>query len=252
MCRMLKTDTPKIDDQLIRDMFEIGVHFGFSRRRKHPSVDKYIFAYKNKNAIIDLEKTKISLEKAGEFVKSLGKEGKQILFVGNKNEARAVTKKFAESIDMPYVAERWIGGTLTNNSQIKNRLKRLADIKADEESEALGKYTKKERNLIMKEKKDLERYFGGIVDMNKMPGAMFTIDSSAEEAAILEAKSLKVPVISLSNSDCDIRNVAYPIIGNDSSVASISYFLRYIAEKYKEGLKEKEVVKEETKKTEDK
>lgn len=253
---MSKVDTTKIDDQLIRDMFEIGAHFGYSRRRRHPSVDKFVFAYKNKNAVINLEKTKVSLMAAQEFVKSLGQAGKQILFVGNKNEAQGQVKKFADTINMPYVAERWIGGTLTNNSQIKNRLKRLAEIKADEETDALGKYTKKERSLIMKEKRDLERFFGGIVEMNKLPAAMFVVDASAEQAAILEAKRFNIPVISLSSSDCDIRDVDYPIIANDASVASIGYFLRHITESYKEGQKEGLAKKEEEKasivKTEDK
>jgi small subunit ribosomal protein S2 len=232
---MQNIDTKVTNEELVRELFKVGAHFGFSRVRRHPSVDKYIFGYKNKTAIIDLEQTIESLEQAKEFVRQLGREGKQILFVGNKNEARAPIKKVAEAIAMPYVAERWIGGTLTNTNQIKTRLKRLADIKADEESGELLKYTKKERGLIAKEKKDLERYFGGIVSLSKMPAAMFIVDTLAEESALAEAKQLNIPVISLSNSDCDIRHIAYPIVANDGNIGSITFFAEEIAKAYKEG-----------------
>ncbi|MEK7136161.1 MAG: 30S ribosomal protein S2 [Patescibacteria group bacterium] len=234
---MENTDTKTGNEGIVRELFKVGAHFGFSRVRRHPSVDKYIFGYKNKTAIIDLEKTIESLEKAKAFVRQLGSEGKQVLFVGNKNEAREAVKKAALSVEMPYSAERWIGGTLTNSSQIKTRLKRLAEIKADEESGELLKYTKKERGLIAKDRKDLERYFGGIVNMLKMPAAMFIVDNLAESNALAEAKIMKIPVISLSNSDCDIREIPYPIICNDGATGSIAYFANEIASAYKEGQK---------------
>ncbi len=234
---MENTDNKTINESRLRELFQVGAHFGYSRARRHPSVDKYVFGYKNKTAIIDLEKTMTALERAKDFVRVLGSEGKVVLFVGNKNEARAVVKVAAESIAMPYVAERWIGGTLTNSKEIKARLKRLADIKADEESGELLKYTKKERGLIGKEKKDLDRYFGGIVGMAKMPAAMFVVDANAESIAVAEANRMNIPVITLSNSDCDIRSIAYPIVGNDGAVASITYFVREIVEAYKDGQK---------------
>jgi len=238
---MEKTDnTPiEIKETPIREMFEAGAHLGYSKSRRHPSVRDFIFGYKNKSAILDLEKSSKSLEVAKEFVKELGKAKKQILIVGNKNEAHKAVMKYADIIDMPYVAERWIGGTLTNASEIKKRLQRLAEIKADEESGTLEKkYKKKERGMIGKEKKDLERYFGGITEMAKLPSALVLIDSRTEDTALREAKKMKIPVVSLSNSDCDIRNIDYPVVANDSSVKSIEYFLSQIAESYKEGKKE--------------
>lgn len=234
---MQNSVTKTENEGLVRELFKVGAHFGFSRARRHPSVDKYVFGYKNKTAIIDLEQTIEALAKAQAYAKELGAAGKQILFVANKNEAREVVKTVALSIDMPYVAERWIGGTLTNTKEIKARLKRLADIEADEASGELAKYTKKERGLIGKEKKDLERYFGGIVSMAKMPAALFIIDTQAESIAVAEAVKLNIPVISLSNSDCDIRGVAYPIVGNDASRASIDFFTKAIAHAYAEGQK---------------
>ncbi|OHA58251.1 MAG: 30S ribosomal protein S2 [Candidatus Vogelbacteria bacterium RIFOXYD1_FULL_44_32] len=222
---------------LVHNLFKLGAHFGYSRVRRHPSADKFIFGYKNKTAIIDLEKTIISLTKAKDFVRTLGSEGKAVLLVGNKNEARVAVKKAAQLAGLPYSAERWIGGTLTNTKQIKTRLKRLEEIKAAETSGEIMKYTKKERGLISKEKNDLERHFGGIVEMAKMPAALFVIDSTAEAIAIAEANKLNIPVIALSNSDCDIRGIAYPIIGNDGSVGTIAFFANEIAGAYIEGQK---------------
>ncbi|MDQ5958139.1 MAG: ribosomal protein [Patescibacteria group bacterium] len=222
---------------MVRDLFKLGAHFGYSRVRRHPSADRFIFGYKNKTAIIDLEKTIDSLNKAKDFVRTLGSEGKEILLVGNKNEARAAIKKIAEAAGLPYSAERWIGGTLTNSKQIKTRIKRLEDIKAAELSGDIMKYTKKERGLIAKEKKDLERFFGGVVSMHKMPGAMFVVDSEAEGIAVAEANKMNIPVIALANSDCDIRGIMYPIVGNDGSAATIAFITEDIVKAYDEGRK---------------
>ncbi|MDQ5890013.1 MAG: small subunit ribosomal protein [Patescibacteria group bacterium] len=227
----------KSDNPLVREMFEAGAHFGYSKSRRHPSVETFIFGYKNKVAILNLEKGAESLSKILDFVSDLGQNGKQILFVGNKAEAKQVVKAGALSINMPYVAERWIGGALTNTSEIKKRLNRLEEIKADEENGALQKYTKKERNLIAKEKEDLERNFGGITGLKKLPDAMLVIDSDAEVIAMNEAIKMHIPVIGLANSDCNISNLNYALVGNDASVRSIEYFISKVVEAYKEGKK---------------
>ncbi|MEX0910142.1 MAG: 30S ribosomal protein S2 [Candidatus Paceibacterota bacterium] len=235
-----KISTNKSDNPLIREMFEAGIHFGYSKSRRHASVKDFIFGYKNKVAILDLEKSSKALEKALEFVTNLGAEGKQILFVGNKHEAREIVKKAALALDMPYVTERWIGGTLTNTTEIKKRINRLQEIKADEESGTLQqRYNKKERNLINKEKTDLERNFGGIVDLKKVPEAMIIVDSKAEDIAVREGLIVKVPLVSLSNSDCDISVIDYPVVANDTSIRSIEYFITKIVEAYKAGQKNK-------------
>ncbi len=227
----------KSDNPLIREMFEAGAHFGYSKSRRHPSVETFIFGYKNKVAILNLEKSAESLSKILDFVNNLGQNSKQILFVGNKAEAKQVVKAGALSINMPYVAERWIGGTLTNTGEIKKRLNRLEEIKADEESGALQKYTKKERNLIAKEKEDLERNFGGITGLKKMPDVMLVIDSDAESIAMNEAIKMHIPLIGLANSDCNISNLNYALVGNDASVRSIEYFINKVVEAYKDGKK---------------
>jgi len=229
---------------LIKELFKLGAHFGYSRRSSHPSTRPYVFGFKNRTAIIDLERTADLLEEAQAFVKSLGQERKQILFVGTKNEGKEAIEKAAKEIDMPYVSERWIGGTFTNNKQIKKRVERLLELKDKEEKGELSVYTKKERGVIAKEKQDLERYFAGIVKMTKIPAAMIVVDNKREEIAVDEAIKLKVPVVSLSSSDCNLGDVSYPVVANDSSRETISYFLNQLVAAYKEGLM---TVKEEVK-----
>lgn len=225
-------------EDLVKEMFQLGAHFGYSRSSRHASIKPYIFTFKNKVAIIDLEKTAKLLDDACEFVKELGKNRKTIIFVGTKNEARNIIKDVADSVDMPYVAERWIGGTMTNFKEVRKRIERMQDLSDKKIKGELNVYTKKERGKIDKELKDLERYFLGINSLNKLPGALFIVDAKREDIAKAEAVKLKIPVISLCNSDCNILGVDYPIVANDSQKASIKFFSQKIAEAYKEGLKE--------------
>lgn len=224
-------------ESMMRELFKVGAHFGFSRRRRHPSTSPFIVGFKNKNAVINLEETIVALEQATEMVKKLASEGKSILFVGNKPEARDIVKRYAENLDLPYVAERWIGGTFTNFPEIKKRVNRLATITEQEKKGELGKYTKKERGVIAKEKKDLERYFAGISTMNTMPAAVVLVDPLSESIAVAEANQLRIPIIALCGSDCNIDNIACPVVANDSQVASITYFLKAVSDAYKEGAK---------------
>lgn len=220
-------------DTVVEKMFRVGAHYGYSKTRRHPSVSKYIFATKNKGDIIDLEKTSIMLDKAVEFVKNLSAKNGVILFVGTKPEAKNVTKNTAESLNMPYVSERWIGGTLSNFTEIKKRINELENYRKDSAEGGLDKYTKKERVVMAKKMEKLERYYSGLVGLKKAPDALFIIDARAEHIAATEAKSKDVPVISLMNSDSNIKDIAYPIIGNDSSIPSIKFFAGAIATAYK-------------------
>ncbi len=234
---MTETEKTTKKEQLIRTLFEAGAHFGFSRRRRHPSVNPYLFGYKNNTAVIDLEYTTAMLDKACDFVRQLGQTRGVILLVGNKPEARVAIKKAALEIGMPFVAERWIGGTMTNFKQIRKRVERLLWIIEAELSGDLNKYTKKERLLFAKERKNLERYFSGITNMDKLPKAIFVIDPGAEAIAVAEARQLSVSVVAVANSDCDIRGLEYPIVANDTSKLTISLMTEKIIEAYKEGLK---------------
>ena len=233
---MQKADIKKEDtDTLVEKMFRVGAHYGYSKTRRHPSLSKYIYATKNKGDIIDLEKTSIMLEKAAEFVKSLGVTGKTILFVGAKPEAKDITKNVAESLNMPYVTERWIGGTLSNFIEIKKRITELENYQKDSREGGLDKYTKKERVVMAKKMEKLARYYTGLLGFKKAPDALFIVDARAEHIATTEAKKRDVPIVSLVNSDSNIKGILYPIVGNDSSMPSIKFFIAYIANAYKIG-----------------
>lgn len=231
-----------IPNDRIGTMFKAGAHFGYSRSRRHPSVSPYIFGAKNRVEIFDLEETDKLLDEAKAFARTLGKDGKMVLFVGGKPEARDAIKNAAISLGMPYVAGRWIGGTITNWSEIRRRLERLAELSGQRERGELGKYTKKERLLIDREITKLEENFNGIRDMKELPKALFIVDTREESAATTEALRARIPTIALMNSDCDLRQVTSPIVGNDATVQSITFFVQEIAGAYAEGVKERNVV----------
>ncbi len=230
---MTTTEKTSGDTTIIEEMFEAGAHFGYSKSKRHPSMKSIIFGVKNKVEIIDLEKTNDYLVRALEFVSSLASEGKQILFVGSKNEARDAIKNGADSIMMPYVFNRWIGGTITNFSEIKKRIARLEDLTLKKEKGELGMYTKKERLLIDREIEGLERHFGGLLLMKQKPAAIFIVDSKHENIAVKEAKCSGIPIISLSGSDCNIKEIDCPIPANDASRMSITFFVNNIVDAYR-------------------
>ena len=221
----------------IQTLFEAGAHFGFSRARRHPSAAPFLFGTKDRTDIFDLESTEKCLAKAREFLASVAQSGRQVLFVGGKNEAISIVKDEAERAGMPYVAGRWIGGTLTNFKNIRKRIERLQKLMQERESGELAKYTKRERLLIDREIEELLSRFGGLVSMTELPGALFIIDSRHEDTAVKEANQLKIPVIALSSSDCNFALVQYPIPANDTSIKSIRYVCSAIAGAYQSGKK---------------
>jgi small subunit ribosomal protein S2 len=225
-----------IVDDVLNKMFSVGAHFGFVKSRRHPSAKSFIFGVKNKIEIFDLEKTKEKLDKALEFVKTIAAKNGSIFFIGGKNEAHEAVETVADSINMPYVSGRFIGGTLTNFPEIRKRVLRLEDLVSQKEKGELAKYTKKERLLIDREIDTLRRLFFGLSVMKKLPDAVFVVDSKKESIALAEAIELNIPVIALCGSDNNITPVDYPIPGNDASKASIEFFLRQVASAYKEGL----------------
>ncbi|MES2436680.1 MAG: 30S ribosomal protein S2 [Patescibacteria group bacterium] len=224
-------------NEVIERMFKAGAHFGLTKSRRHPSTKPLIFGAKNKVEIFDLEKTKDYLAKAQEFVRSISKNNGMILFVGGKKEAQTAVEKAANDISMPFVAGRWIGGTFTNFPQIRKRVERLEMLTMQREKGELSKYTKKERLLIDREIDNLNRFFSGIIPMKEMPKALFIIDSKREHIAVTEAQKAGIPVIALCGTDCNIKDVEYPVPGNDSSISSITFFLSEITKAYKEGRK---------------
>lgn len=227
------------NNDVIQKMFTVGAHFAFSRSRRHPTSAPYIFGMKNRVEIFDLEKTHNLLDKACQFVKKMASEGKQILFVGGKSEARDSIKQAALSLDMPYVDGRWIGGTLSNFKEIRSRVDKFLDLTSKREKGEMAKYTKKERLLIDREIEKLDRFFSGLILMKDMPKALFIIDSKHEKIAVAEANKVGIPVVALMGSDCDFTDAEYPVPGNDASTGSIAFFIDSIVWAYKEGRNER-------------
>jgi small subunit ribosomal protein S2 len=219
----------------IENMFKAGAHYAYQKSRRHPSAAPFIFGVKNKVEIFDLEKTSTMLEAAKKFVADIAKTGKQVLFVGGKNEARDAIKAGALALGMPVVAGRWIGGSLSNFTEIRRRIEKFEKLTDEREKGELTKYTKKERLLIDREIDNLEKFFGGLVNMKEKPSALFVIDPRKEKNAVREANGLGIPVVALVGSDCNLNEVAYPIPGNDSSKASIKFFVDEIVSAYKSG-----------------
>ena len=223
-------------EDILQKMFQSGMHLGYSKTSRHPKMDKFIFGSRNGVEIFDLERTKASFDAAKDFVRKLGKEGKTMLFVGTKKEAKSLTEKHAKELNMPYVVERWIGGTITNIKQIKARIDHLGDLKKKRDTGELDKYTKKEKLDIERKIQKMEKYFGGLADALKGgPAAMIVIDSKHEKIAADEAFSSKTPVVALLSTDCDPAKINYPVPANDSSMSSIELFLLEIVRAYKEG-----------------
>lgn len=216
-------------------LFEAGTHFGYTRARRHPTAAKFLFGTKDRTDIFDLEETTKRLDVARAYAASLAQAGKQLLFVGGKNEAAAIIKSAADEIGAPYVAGRWIGGTLTNFKNIRKRIDRLEKLMSERESGELEKYTKKERLLLSREIDELLNRFGGLVKMTDLPAALFVVDARHESTAVNEANQLGIPVVALASSDCDFSLIQYPVPGNDTSIRSIRLVVEAIAEGYNEG-----------------
>lgn len=219
-------------ETLIKELIEVGAHYGFSKSRRHPSMKKFIFTTKNKADIFNLEMTADQLVQALELVQEIANNKKQILFVGTKPEAKIVTQVAADSTANPFVTDRWIGGTLTNWNEIQKRVNRLETLRKEQETGEFAKYTKKEKLGLERLIAKLNRYFGGITIMKEKPSALVVIDPKKEHIAVSEAQQLGIPVIALANSDCDVAEIKFAIPVNDASKGSIEYFLKKIATQY--------------------
>lgn len=244
------TDSKAGTGSVVDALFSVGAHFGFVKARRHPSAKPYILGAKNKVEIFDLEKTSKELEKALTFVFEQGKAGSLGLIVGGKSEAREAVEKAGRELEMPFVAGRWIGGTLTNFPEIKKRIIRLEELTIQREKGELAKYTKKERLLIDREIAKLELYFGGLSALKALPKFVVVIDPKKEHIAVAEAKKMRIPVVALAGSDTNLYEVDIAIPGNDASRQSIAYVVGEMVKSYKKGKTEegdKQVLKEESK-----
>lgn len=225
---------------VIDALFSAGAHFGFVKSRRHPSVKPFILGAKNNIEIFDLKKTSKELEKVLAFVQEKGKEGAHGLWVGGKSEAREAVEKSGKELEMPYVAGRWIGGTLSNFPEIKKRIAKLEELTKQRESGELGKYTKKERLLIDRDIDKLTIYFGGLHQLKALPKFLVVVDPKKEHIAIDEARKMRIPAVALASSDSNLYKLDYVVPANDSSRQSISFILKEIVNAYKKGREEAE------------
>jgi small subunit ribosomal protein S2 len=226
----------------IEQMLAAGVHFGHQKARWNPRMAPFIFGQKEGVHIIDLQKTEEKLAEALKFVGEVVSSGKKILFIGTKRQAKEPTKKSAESCGMPYVVERWLGGTFTNFGTVKKQIKKLKDLKEKEKSGELSKYTKKEQLLFKEEIRRLEKLFGGIADLDNFPSAIFVVDITHDSIPVREAQKVSIPIVALVDTNADPGKVDYPIPANDDAIKSIELMCNIIAEKIKESKKEQKVL----------
>lgn len=214
----------------IEDLLNAGAHFGHLTRRWNPQMRQYIFMERNGIHIIDLKKTQVLVDDARNAAERIAAEGKRILFVGTKKQARDVVRNEASRIGANFVSERWLGGMLTNFATIRKSIKRLKDIEKMEGDGTIENYTKKERLMISREKERLVRVLGGIADMNRLPGALYIVDIKKEHLAVKEAKTLGIPVIAIVDTNTDPRDIDFPIPANDDSLKTVALITKVIAD----------------------
>ena len=232
----------------MKELLEAGVHFGHQTQRWNPKMDKYIYTDKSGIHILDLRITYSALEEAQDFVQKLVANSGKVLFVGTKPQAQKVIEEQATRAEMPYVNQRWLGGMLTNFKTIIKRVIYLKELNALESSGEINSYPKPERLRIRREVTKLTKSIGGIVELNKVPDAIFIVDLLNETTALTEAKKLNIPVIGLADSNVNPEDVDIVIPGNDDAIRSIEVIASVIADSCLKGLgkRNKPSVKEET------
>jgi small subunit ribosomal protein S2 len=221
----------------MRQLLESGVHFGHQTRRWNPKMKRFILTERNGTYIIDLQQSLSYIDRAYEFIKATVAHGGTVLFVGTKKQAQEAVAEQAARVGMPYVNQRWLGGMLTNFSTVYKRLQRLKELELiDFDDVAASGMTKKELLVLRREKDKLTKTLGGIRDMQKVPSAVWIIDTKKEHIAVGEARKLRIPVIAILDTNCDPDEVDYKIPGNDDAIRSVALLTRVVADAVAEGL----------------
>jgi small subunit ribosomal protein S2 len=219
----------------MKALLEAGVHFGHQTRRWNPKMAKFIFGTRNKIHIIDLQKTLKELKKNYKMVRDLVAEGKEMIFVGTKKQAQSPLKEEAQRCGAFFVAERWLGGTLTNFETLKKSIARYKEIEKMKEDGVFQILSKKEQSQIERERIRLEKSLEGLKNMTKLPGLMFVVDSNEESTAVCEARKLNIPIVAVCDTNCDPNLVDYPIPGNDDAIRAVKLFCSIMADAVLEG-----------------
>jgi small subunit ribosomal protein S2 len=220
----------------MKNLLDAGVHFGHQTRRWNPKMKRFIFTDRNGIYIIDLQQTLSYIDRAYEFVKETVAHGGTILFIGTKKQAQEAVAKEAQRVGMPYVNQRWLGGMLTNFQTVHKRLQRLKELETIEQGGGDTYRTKKESLMLNRERIKLDRTLGGIRDMQKVPSAVWIVDTKKEHIAVGEARKLNIPVVAILDTNCDPDEVDYKIPGNDDAIRSAALLTRVIADAVAAGL----------------
>lgn len=220
----------------IDTLFSAGAHYGFTKRRRHPSVLPFLYGAKDGNDIINLEVAAKQLVDAATIIRDMAAAGKTVLLAGTKDEVVAQVTATGQALGIPYVANRWIGGMLTNFSEVKKRIQRLDALQNEKESGVWErKYTKKEGVMLGRELAKLEFNFGGIRTLTKAPDLLIVIDPRFEEIAVEEAQTLSIPVIAIAGTDCNIKHINYPVVMNDALRESVAVALKTFSDAFTAG-----------------
>lgn len=226
-------------------LLEAGVHFGHLKKKWNPKMRPYIFMEKKGIHIIDLNKTKEQMESSAAALKSIARSGRKIMFVATKKQAKEIVASAARSVNMPYVTERWLGGMMTNFATIRRSVKKMQSIDKmlnDGEAENI---TKKERLVLSRERDKMEKVLGGVAMLNRLPAALFIVDTSHEDIAVAEAKRLNITTFGIVDTNADPTEVDFAIPGNDDATKSVKSIVDYITAAIQEGLEERKQDKEE-------
>jgi small subunit ribosomal protein S2 len=227
-----------------KELLDAGVHFGHLKRKWNPAMAPYIFMERNGIHIIDLEKTIVKLDEAASAMKHIARSGKKVLFVATKKQAKEIVAEKVKQVNMPYVTERWPGGMLTNFPTIRKAVKKMGSIDKMAVDGTFTNLSKRERLQVTRQRAKLEKNLGSIVDLTRLPSALFIVDVSKEHIAVSEAKRLGIPVFAMVDTNSDPSDIDFPIPANDDASKSISLIINILCQAIEEGLNERKLEKD--------
>ncbi len=236
--------TKKMPRTNFKELLDAGVHFGHLKRKWNPAMAPYIFMERNGIHIIDLEKTVLKIEEAASAIKHIAKSGKKVLFVATKKQAKEIVAEKVKAVNMPYVTERWPGGMLTNFPTIRKAVKKMSSIDKMAIDGTFLNLSKRERLQVTRQRAKLEKTLGSIIDLTRLPSALFIVDVTKEHIAVKEAKRLGIPVFAMVDTNSDPSDIEFPIPANDDASKSISLIIGILCQAIEEGLNERKLEKD--------
>ena len=236
--------TKKMPRTNFKELLDAGVHFGHLKRKWNPAMAPYIFMERNGIHIIDLEKTVLKIEEAASAIKHIAKSGKKVLFVATKKQAKEIVAEKVKAVNMPYVTERWPGGMLTNFPTIRKAVKKMSSIDKMAVDGTFLNLSKRERLQVTRQRAKLEKTLGSIIDLTRLPSALFIVDVTKEHIAVKEAKRLGIPVFAMVDTNSDPSDIEFPIPANDDASKSISLIIGILCQAIEEGLNERKLEKD--------